>query len=92
MPVNWCPALGTVLANEEVVDGLSERGGHPVIRKVYWSDALLCVSLCPRFGTSLIYIFGGRFYIFTVHCLLPSSQCGNGCSKLLHMRTVFFKI
>ncbi len=31
--VNWCPALGTVLANEEVVGGLSERGGHPVIRK-----------------------------------------------------------
>ncbi|MCO5061204.1 MAG: leucine--tRNA ligase [Kiritimatiellae bacterium] len=33
VPVNWCPALGTVLANEEVVDGKSERGGHPVIRK-----------------------------------------------------------
>ncbi|MGD0572007.1 MAG: leucine--tRNA ligase [Sedimentisphaerales bacterium] len=33
MPVNWCPALGTVLANEEVVGGVSERGGHPVIRK-----------------------------------------------------------
>lgn len=32
-PVNWCPALKTVLANEEVVDGKSERGGHPVIRK-----------------------------------------------------------
>ena len=31
--VNWCPALGTVLANEEVVGGVSERGGHPVIRK-----------------------------------------------------------
>ena len=31
--VNWCPALGTVLANEEVIDGLSERGNHPVIRK-----------------------------------------------------------
>jgi leucyl-tRNA synthetase len=31
-PVNWCPALGTVLANEEVIGGLSERGGHPVMR------------------------------------------------------------
>ena len=30
--VNWCPALGTVLANEEVIDGLSERGDHPVVR------------------------------------------------------------
>lgn len=33
IPVNWCPALGTVLANEEVKDGKSERGGHPVIRR-----------------------------------------------------------
>src|SRR5699024_8024096 len=31
--VNWCEALGTVLANEEVIDGKSERGGHPVVRK-----------------------------------------------------------
>ncbi|WP_274307787.1 leucine--tRNA ligase [Solibacillus daqui] len=31
--VNWCEALGTVLANEEVIDGLSERGSHPVVRK-----------------------------------------------------------
>ena len=31
--VNWCPALGTVLANDEVKDGLSERGGHPVEQK-----------------------------------------------------------
>lgn len=33
MPVNWCPELGTVLANDEVIDGKSERGGYPVIRK-----------------------------------------------------------
>ncbi|MCS6925939.1 MAG: leucine--tRNA ligase [Candidatus Binatia bacterium] len=33
VPVNWCPALGTVLANEEVIDGKSERGGYEVIRK-----------------------------------------------------------
>ncbi len=31
--VNWCPALGTVLANDEVKDGFSERGGHPVVRR-----------------------------------------------------------
>src|SRR6185312_4785645 len=31
--VNWCEALGTVLANDEVVNGVSERGGHPVIKK-----------------------------------------------------------
>jgi len=37
--VNWCPALGTVLANDEIVNGVSERGGHPVIRKkmMQWS-------------------------------------------------------
>lgn len=37
--VNWCPALGTVLANDEVVNGHSERGGHPVIQKkmMQWS-------------------------------------------------------
>lgn len=34
MPVNWCPGLGTVLANEEVIDGKSERGGFPVYRKM----------------------------------------------------------
>lgn len=33
VPVNWCEALGTVLANEEVIDGLSERGNHPVVRR-----------------------------------------------------------
>jgi leucyl-tRNA synthetase len=40
VPVNWCPALGTVLANEEVVGGVSERGGYPVIRRPMrqWMD------------------------------------------------------
>src|SRR5439155_1945942 len=33
VPVNWCPELGTVLANEEVVDGKSEVGGFPVVRR-----------------------------------------------------------
>ena len=33
VPVNWCEALGTVLSNEEVIDGKSERGNHPVVRK-----------------------------------------------------------
>ncbi|MGO4919282.1 leucine--tRNA ligase [Maribacter spongiicola] len=37
--VNWCPTLGTVLANDEIVNGVSERGGHPVVRKkmTQWS-------------------------------------------------------
>ena len=37
--VNWCPELGTVLANDEIVNGVSERGGYPVIRKkmTQWS-------------------------------------------------------
>jgi leucyl-tRNA synthetase len=37
--VNWCPALGTVLANDEIINGVSERGSHPVVRKkmTQWS-------------------------------------------------------
>ena len=40
--VNWCPALGTVLANDEIVNGVSERGGHPVVRKkmTQWSTRI----------------------------------------------------
>jgi len=46
--VNWCPALGTVLANEEVVGGASERGGHPVIRKPMRQWMLRITKYCER--------------------------------------------
>lgn len=48
VPVNWCPALGTVLANEEVVDGVSERGGYPVIRKPMRQWMLRITSYADR--------------------------------------------
>ena len=47
-PVNWCPALGTVLANEEVINGLSERGNHPVIRKPMRQWMLRITKYCER--------------------------------------------
>ncbi len=46
--VNWCPALGTVLANEEVIDGKSERGGHDVIRKPMKQWMLRITSYADR--------------------------------------------
>jgi len=46
--VNWCPELGTVLANEEVVGGVSERGGHPVIRKPMRQWMLRITSYAER--------------------------------------------
>ncbi len=47
-PVNWCPALGTVLANEEVIGGVSERGGHPVVRKPMRQWMLRITSYAER--------------------------------------------
>ncbi|MBN1818525.1 MAG: leucine--tRNA ligase [Sedimentisphaerales bacterium] len=47
-PVNWCPELGTVLANEEVVGGVSERGGFPVIRKPMRQWMLRITTYCER--------------------------------------------
>jgi hypothetical protein len=44
VPVNWCPALGTVLANEEVIDGKSERGNHPVVRVAVLDCC--CIGMC----------------------------------------------
>ena len=46
--VNWCPALGTVLANEEVKDGVSERGGFPVVRKLMKQWSLRITSYAQR--------------------------------------------
>ena len=51
--VNWCPALGTVLANEEVVGGTSERGGHPVIRKPMRQWMLRITKYCERLLSGL---------------------------------------
>ncbi len=49
-PVNWCPALGTVLANEEVIDGVSERGGHPVVRIPLRQWMLRITAYADRLG------------------------------------------
>jgi leucyl-tRNA synthetase len=46
--VNWCPQLGTVLANEEVIDGLSERGGYPVERKLMKQWSLRITAYAER--------------------------------------------
>lgn len=52
-PVNWCPALGTVLANEEIVDGKSERGGHPVERVPLRQWLLRITAYADRLATEL---------------------------------------
>ena len=50
MPVNWCEELGTVLSNDEVIDGKSERGGYPVVRK---NMKQLCIDQ-PKFAQKLL--------------------------------------
>ena len=50
MPVNWCEALGTVLANDEVIDGKSERGGYPVEKRMM----MQCVIDQPAFAEKLL--------------------------------------
>jgi leucyl-tRNA synthetase len=52
-PVNWCPALGTVLANEEIVDGKSERGGHPVVRMPLKQWMLRITAYADRLASEL---------------------------------------
>ena len=51
--VNWCPALGTVLANDEVKDGLSERGGHPVVKKTMRQWMMRITAYADRLLDSL---------------------------------------
>ncbi|MCB9608392.1 MAG: leucine--tRNA ligase [Polyangiaceae bacterium] len=51
IPVNWCPALGTVLANEEVIDGRSERGNHPVVRQPLRQWQLKITEYADRLGS-----------------------------------------
>ena len=53
IPVNYCPELGTVLANEEVIDGKSERGGYPVIRMPMRQWILKITAYCDRLEEDL---------------------------------------
>ncbi|OHB50191.1 MAG: leucine--tRNA ligase [Planctomycetes bacterium GWF2_41_51] len=54
--VNWCPELGTVLANEEVIGGISERGGHPVIRKPMRQWMLRITKYADRLEEDLQFV------------------------------------
>ncbi len=51
--VNWCPELGTVLANDEVVNGVSERGGHPVVQKLMRQWSMRIKAYAERLLTGL---------------------------------------
>jgi leucyl-tRNA synthetase len=53
IPVNWCPALGTVLSNEEVIDGRSERGSHPVVRQPLRQWQLRITAYADRLASEL---------------------------------------
>ena len=53
IPVNWCPELGTVLANEEVIDGKSERGGFPVVRQPLRQWQLRITAYADRLADEL---------------------------------------
>ncbi len=56
VPVNWCPELGTVLANEEVIGGISERGGYPVIRKPMRQWMLRITKYADRLQDDLKFV------------------------------------
>ena len=98
MPVNWCEALGTVLANDEVIDGKSERGGYPVVKKnmMQWvidqpafAEKLLDVVL--HRGNRHIQLFadfciGLAGYHLPQHLQLPFCQSSTGGIPQRHRR------
>ncbi|SIO59490.1 leucyl-tRNA synthetase [Singulisphaera sp. GP187] len=56
VPVNWCPELGTVLANEEVIDGKSERGNHPVVRMPLKQWMLRITAYADRLAEEIEFV------------------------------------
>jgi len=74
--VNWCPALGTVLANEEVINGLSERGDHPVERIPLRQWVLKVIDLIDISADGWMCMHHKHGYDKTdpVHDLISSSQ------------------
>ena len=65
--VNWCPALGTVLANDEIKDGVSERGGYPVERKRMRQWMMRITAYAERLLNDLDKDFNTRFDEFIRH-------------------------
>ena len=71
--VNWCPALGTVLANDEIVNGVSERGGHTVVRKKMTQWSMRISAYAERLLQGLDTIF------MTIN--IKSYRCSNRFSN-----------
>ena len=88
VPVNWCPALGTVLANEEVVDGTSERGGHPVYRTPLRRQRLLACPT-PKKATSSASSARGRRHAQNVGSMTKARSRGKDELRRSYKRSDF---
>ena len=83
--VNWCPALGTVLANEEVIGGVSERGGHPVVRKPMRQWMLRITAYADRLLDDLDDLDWARIYQAIAKKLdRPFQRCRGGFQGKIH--------